>query len=105
MTDARQPTRHGELHDLCAIPIFTGIPVAAALSARGFAKQGCTRWARYSRGSGLVMAVTTVGFGAAFGQARGVVGWGGLLQRVSIVTGFGWLTALSIRARRIASSP
>ena len=99
-TDDHQPSREGELHNLCAIPIFIGIPVAAALSGRGFAKQGCRRWARYSRGSGLLMAATSVLFGAAFGQARGLVAWGGLIQRVSIVTGFGWLTVLSMLAIR-----
>jgi hypothetical protein len=105
VNERSQPTRDGALHNLCAIPIFVGIPAAAVLSGRGFAKQGRTRWGRYSRGSGVVMAVTFVLFGAAFGQARALVRWGGLIQRVSIFSGFGWLTALSMRALRMASSP
>jgi hypothetical protein len=44
------------------------------------------------------MATTSALFAAAFGQAAGLVVWGGLLQRVSIATGFGWMSALSLRA-------
>ncbi len=100
----RQRSREGLLHDLCAIPIFVGIPVAAAASGRGFAKQGYSGWACYSRASALGMATTFVLFGAAFVDAPGLVAWGGLFQRVSIAAGFGWLTALSMRARRMLVS-
>jgi hypothetical protein len=47
------------------------------------------------------MASTFVLFSAAFGQTPRLIAWGGLLQRVSIITGFKWLTALSLRARRM----
>jgi hypothetical protein len=36
-------------------------------------------------------------FGAAFGGASLLAGLGGVVQRVSIATGFGWLSALSLR--------
>jgi hypothetical protein len=101
---ARQPSREGALHDLCAIPIFVGIPAAAAMSGRGFATEGHSGWACYSRGSALLMATTFVLFSAAFGQAPALVAWGGCFQRVSIATGFGWLTALSVRARGMLAS-
>jgi hypothetical protein len=39
-----------------------------------------------------------VGIAAGFNQAPRLVNVAGLLQRAAIVTGFGWLTALSIRA-------
>jgi hypothetical protein len=35
---------------------------------------------------------------AGFGQSPRLVHLGGLFQRASIVTGFAWLTALSVRA-------
>jgi hypothetical protein len=60
-----------ELHNLFAIPIFVGIPAAAVLSARSFAKSGASAWALYSRASALLMATTVVLSGAAFGQTRG----------------------------------
>jgi hypothetical protein len=44
------------------------------------------------------MLATTVLAGAGFGQAPRLVNLAGLFQRASIVTGFGWLTALSAQA-------
>jgi Protein of unknown function (DUF998) len=95
--------RTGQLHNVCAIPIFLGIPAAALLSARSFASKGDWSWACYSAGSGVLMATSFALFSAAFGQAPGLVAWGGLLQRISITAGFGWLTALSMRTRRTLS--
>lgn len=99
-----RPTRAGELHNLFALPVFLGIPAAALLAVRGFAKRGDRAWAWYSGASGAVMAVTFGLFGAAFAQAPRLAPWGGLIQRVSIATGFGWLTALFARARRNPAS-
>jgi hypothetical protein len=44
------------------------------------------------------MTSATVRFGAAFGDATRFGGRGGVMQRVSITIGFGWLSALSLRA-------
>lgn len=98
-TPAR-PSRAGSLHGLSALPVFLGIPAAALLSARGSAKRRDRGWAWYSGASGALMATTFVLFAAAFGQAPRLVARGGLIQRISIATGFGWLTALFARARR-----
>jgi hypothetical protein len=97
-------SREELLHNLCAVPIFIGIPAAAATSARGFSKRQQMAWARYSRCSAVLTATTFVLFSAAFNQAPTLRKWGGLLQRASIITGFGWLTAISLRARRIETS-
>ncbi len=96
------PTREGKLHNLCAIPIFAGIPAAALAGAGSAARRQEYRWASYSAGSAVVMVGTFVLFGAAFGGARRLAGWGGIFQRISVATGFGWLSALSLRA--LASS-
>jgi hypothetical protein len=37
-------------------------------------------------------------FGAAFGGTPRLAGRGGFWQRISIAIGFGWLSALSLRA-------
>jgi hypothetical protein len=92
------PTREGNLHTLCAIPIFAGIPIAALTCATSAAHRRQYRWASYSAGSGAAMAIAFVLFGAAFGGASRLAGHGGLMQRVSITAGFGWLSALSLRA-------
>lgn len=96
------PSRAGRLHNLSAIPIFFGIPIAALTSARSAARRGEYRWASYSAGSAVAMMTTSVLFGAAFGGAPRFEAYGGVLQRVSITAGFGWLSALSLRALRSA---
>ncbi len=47
-----------------------------------------------------VMGITFILASAGFGQVRRLAAYGGLFQRISIVTGFAWLTAISVRARR-----
>jgi hypothetical protein len=93
-----QLTRRGKLHNLCAIPIFGGIPVAAMTCAGSAARRGEYRWAACSAGSAIAMAGAFLLCGAAFGGARHLAGRGGVFQRISIATGFGWISALSLRA-------
>jgi Protein of unknown function (DUF998) len=91
------PSRSGKLHNLCAIPIFAGIPVAALISATSAARSREYRWASYSAGSALSMMSAFMLFGAAFGGKLRLAGRGGVFQRISITAGFGWLSALSLR--------
>ena len=86
------------LHNLFALPIFAGIPAAALTCATSATRRGEYRWASYSAGSAIAMTRAFVLFGAAFGGAPRLAGRGGVLQRISITTGFGWLSALSLRA-------
>ena len=97
-TSPATPTRSGKLHNLCAVPIFVGIPVAALTSAASAARGKQGRWASYSAASAVAMMGSFVLFGRAFGGATPSAGRGGIFQRISIVTGFGWLSALSLRA-------
>lgn len=93
-----RPTRAGQMHDLCGIPVFVGIPIAALASATTAVRSGDYRWACYSAGSSAVMAGSLLLLGAAIrGQSR-LRGKSGILQRISIATGFGWLSSLSLRA-------
>lgn len=92
------PTRGGRLHNLCAIPIFAGIPAAALACAAAAARRGEYAWALYSAGSAVGMTRAFALFGAAFGGTPRLAGRGGLWQRISIATGFGWLSVLSLRA-------
>jgi hypothetical protein len=105
--DAAQPiheeTLKGRLHNLCAIPIFVGIPITALTCAGSAARTRDYRWAAYSAGSAVVMTGAFVLFGAGFGGVRQLAGGAGIFQRISIGTGFGWLSTLSLRAVR--SSP
>lgn len=91
-------TRAGRLHNLSAIPIFAGLPVAALASAFGAVRHGNVRWASYSACSGVGMVASFVAFGAAFGPGQLVTGRGGVFQRICVACGFGWITVLSLRA-------
>jgi hypothetical protein len=85
------------MHDLCGIPVFAGIPAAGLASAATAVRNKNYRWACYSAGSSTVMVGTLVLFGAAIrGQSR-LRGKSGILQRISIAIGLGWLSSLSFR--------
>ena len=91
-------SRTGTVHNLAAVPIFFGLPAAAA----------CYGWRSWRAGqpagfavccaaTAVTMPVTMALAGAGFGQSTRLGRYGGLLQRTSIVTGFAWLTAVSAR--------
>lgn len=92
-----RPTRAGQVHNLCGIPVFAGIPIAGLASAATAVRSRDYRWAWYSAGSSTVMVGSLLVFGAAIrGQSR-LRGKSGILQRISIATGLGWLSSLSLR--------
>ena len=66
----------GALHDGLSILTFVGIPIAALICAASSARRRRPVWAAVS------------------------VACGGLVQRVTVALGLGWLTALALRARR-----
>lgn len=90
----------GKMHDSAALPIFLGIPTGAFVYAWRFQRGGHRGWALYSGATSIVMVVTTGLFGAGFAQNAGLVDVAGLFQRLAIVTGFGFLCALWLRALR-----
>jgi hypothetical protein len=70
------PTHGGRLHNLCAIPIFAGMPVAALICATSAARTGEYRWASYSAGSAIAMTSASGLFGAAV-RRRAPACWAG----------------------------
>jgi hypothetical protein len=92
------PSRAGTVHNLAAIPVFLGLPAAAAyVSWRSF-RAGQRGWGLYCAGTAITMPAAMALAAAGFNQSPRLVRLGGLFQRASIVTGFAWLTALSARA-------
>jgi Protein of unknown function (DUF998) len=91
-------SRAGIAHNLAAVPVFFGLPAAAA-------SYGWTsRRAGQPPGFAICCAVTAVTMpatmalaGSGFGQSSRLGGYGGMFQRASIITGFAWLTAVSAR--------
>jgi Protein of unknown function (DUF998) len=68
------PTRSGKLHNLCALPIFAGIPAAALTCATSAARRGDYCWASYSAGSAIAKTSAFALFGAAFSGAPSLPG-------------------------------
>jgi hypothetical protein len=61
------PTRSGQLHNLCAIPIFVGLPAAALVDAGSAIRRREYGWAACCVGTAIGMASACALFGAAFG--------------------------------------
>ncbi len=95
-----QPSPAGLAHNLAAVPVFAGLPSAALVTGWRSWRAGQRRFGLYSVGTAVTMLATMVLAGAGFGQSPRLVNLAGLFQRVSIITGFAWLTALSARALR-----
>jgi hypothetical protein len=93
-----QPSRTGMLHNLAAVPVFLGLPAAAFICSGQSIRAGHRGFGLYSAATATTMLTTMALAGAGFNQSPRLVNLAGSLQRASIVTGFGWLTALSARA-------
>jgi len=94
----RAPSRAGTVHNLAAIPVFLGLPAAAAGASWHSFRTGQRGWGLYCAGTAVTMPAAMTLAAAGFGQSPRLVPLGGLFQRASIVTGFAWLTAVSARA-------
>lgn len=93
-----EPTAAGSMHNTAALPIFLGIPAVAFACAWRFHRLGRRGRALYCAATGVSMLAGTGLFGAGFGQTSPrLTDHAGLFQRATIVSGFAWLTALSVR--------
>ena len=91
----------GTAHSLAAIPVFFGLPAAALSYGWGsWRAEKRPGFVVYCAATAVAMPVTMMLAGAGFSQSPRLAGYGGLLQRASIVTGFAWLAAVSARALR-----
>jgi Protein of unknown function (DUF998) len=89
-----QFTIHGHLHDLFSIFVFICLPILCFRMKNIFKAANKRQWATYSTLSGIVFLVFFVLAGIGFKQMPGFVDFAGVLQRLCIIVGFGWLTAL-----------
>ena len=90
------PTFSGSLHLLFASLLFFGLPAACFELARFFRRQGVDRWARYSIFTAVAFLGTYLFASAGFLQAKDLVPYAGLIQRVSLTIGMLWMTLLSV---------
>jgi hypothetical membrane protein len=84
-------TWHGAIHQIGSVFVFFGLPIAMFIMARRFWGER-SRWGLYSAASG-------VGMLAVFVSTLIFTDLTGLLQRVAIVIGFGWVAQVSSRFR------
>jgi len=91
-----QDSMHGVLHNLSAGLGFPALVVACLVFARWFAVRRERGWAFYSAVSGVVLLISVVLASYAFPRTEGLGLFGGLFQRIAVVCGWGWLTALAI---------
>jgi hypothetical protein len=97
-------TRAGTAHNLVAVPVFFGLPAAAACYGWRSWRAGQPGFGIYCAATAVTMPVAMALAGAGFGQSSWLGRYGGLFQRAGIVTGFTWLTAVSARALAGASA-
>lgn len=98
-----QQSMHGHLHEIFSIPVFIGLPVACIMMRKQFAAVKKYSWAGYSAFTGILMLVTFMLSGIGFKQYAGLENHAGLLQRISIITGWTWMTLLALYILKNAS--
>jgi hypothetical protein len=100
-----EPTLHGMLHDLVSLVVFTVLPVACLVFARRFAVWGERGWAIYSAATGALLATLFVLMFVGFNGSTGISSLAGLIQRVWIVAGWGWLLLVAVHLLRMRAAP
>ena len=88
------PTPAGVAHDMAGVPVFVGLPVAAAVSAAQAIQRRQLGWAAYSALSAAVTLIAVVRSNGGFAHQR--TDWvdsAGAWQRVAIVAGLGWASS------------
>jgi hypothetical protein len=95
------PSRVGIAHTLAAVPVFLGLPAAAlGYGWRSWRAGEPPGFAACCAATAVTMPAAMTLAGAGFSQSPRLADYGGLFQRVSIITGVAWLTAVSARALR-----
>ena len=94
------PGLHGTLHSVFSLQVFAALGAACLAYARWFARRGERRWAISSAASGVLVPGGLVLFGHALSEADGLGRVAGVIQRLTIAVGWGWLTALAVHVIR-----
>lgn len=90
------PTRHGHLHTVSSLFVFLPLVAAAIVVGRLLAAGGSPAWAAYSFLSAVAVAAGMVLSGAGFGGAPRLAPVAGIVQRATIIAGWGWLAFLAL---------
>jgi hypothetical protein len=86
-------TWHGAAHNVAGLVVFLALPALCFVVAAWFARRERRwLWAAYSAATGIAMLVLI--------QGLSIEGHAGLYQRLTIATGWSWLTAFALHLRR-----
>lgn len=91
-----EPSSHSAAHDLASLVVFLDLPIACLVIALGFARFRESAWAWYSALTALALIVILAAVVIAFNTRSPIGGIGGLLQRIWLLVGFGWLGVVSL---------
>lgn len=98
-------TPQGHVHDLAAAVFFISMSAAQIAYGRRCRRQGRLAFARYSNISCAVMIAALILSSIGMAQVPGLNEVGGLFERLSLSSGFAWLTVLMADAPRQARRP
>lgn len=93
-------TTHGFLHQAFSALVFLGLPAACCVLGYRFTRSKRPWWSAYSIGTAVVFVTGLVLTGMAFGQQSTLLSIGGLLQRLTLITGMAWVAALALHLIR-----
>lgn len=100
-TSSATQTLHGTIHGTNAPLVFGALTIAIFVLTRRFASDPAWRgWALYSLITGIICIVTFIaGLAVAVLDEKGILSQSpaGLLERVSIIAGWGWIAMLALR--------
>lgn len=91
-----QSTIHGHLHDFFSIFVFVCLPITCFKYRKRFTILNEQRWSLYSLLTAITMLITFLLAGIGFKQTIGQVEYAGVFQRLSIIIGFTWISAIAI---------
>jgi hypothetical protein len=95
--DANSISWHGLLHILTAALGFAALIASCGVFSRRFATEHRPRWTGYSIGTGVVFLAGFVGVASGSGNSWSVIGFW-----IAVVLAWSWITAMSLRYRRMA---
>jgi hypothetical membrane protein len=84
-------------HDVATLVVFASLALAALVAARTGVRSGDRGWAATSAIAGVVLVVGFALMVVAFSSRSELSPIGGLIQRLTVIVGWGWLMALALR--------
>jgi len=89
-------TLHGNLHDWFSLAGFLALTASCFVFSSQFALRGEQGWRIYSVMTGIFFPIGIALASVAFSQNATLVSFGGLIQRITVIIGWAWLSLLAM---------